>query len=52
MKRHKMTKEEEFSHVWFLVNGTLIHLFMDGLVGGMKWCEPLYNVYSTLDKRY
>ena len=47
-----MTGEEEFSHIWFICNGAIIHCFMDGTVGGLNGCPPLYKSYSILDRRF
>ena len=51
IKRKKMDSGEEFSHIWFIFNGSIIHLFLDGLIGGLKYCPPLANVYGLIDLR-
>jgi len=38
LKRIKMTSREEFSFVWFIINGAIIHIFMDGLAGTLGFC--------------
>ena len=52
IKRQKMNGKEEFTHVWYIMNGAIIHLFLDGLIGGLQYCPPLFKIYSKLDKRY
>lgn len=37
---------------WFLLNGAIIHIFMDGLIGVFKVCPPFQRHYATLDVRY
>lgn len=37
---------------WFLLNGAIIHIFMDGLIGVFKVCRPFQRHYAKLDKRY
>jgi hypothetical protein len=52
MKRHTMTTEEKYSFAWFLFNGILIHIFMDGIVGAAGFYEPLAVKYHRVDIRY
>eukprot|EP00744_Colponema_vietnamica_P009242 GILI01013163.1.p1 GENE.GILI01013163.1~~GILI01013163.1.p1 ORF type:complete len:195 (+),score=39.51 GILI01013163.1:46-630(+) len=37
---------------WFIFNGVLIHIFLDGLVGACQNVPYLFELYSHLDKRY
>jgi hypothetical protein len=42
-KNHlKMTSCEKFWYMWFLFNGALIHIFLDGLIGALGKCKPIY----------
>ncbi len=47
-----ISSSNEFSVVWFVVNGAIIHIFLDGMIGGLRLCDPLFNAYSYLDSRY
>eukprot|EP00756_Hemistasia_phaeocysticola_P000573 Hpha_TRINITY_DN10413_c0_g1::TRINITY_DN10413_c0_g1_i1::g.193457::m.193457/K01824/EBP; cholestenol Delta-isomerase len=42
---------EERSATWYILNGTVFHLFMDGLAGGFGLGGPLGQMYKLLDKR-
>lgn len=37
---------------WFLMNGAVIHIFMDGLIGVYRLCPPFQRHYAKLDDRY
>eukprot|EP01137_Pigoraptor_chileana_P035238 Opistho-2@28965 len=37
---------------WFLFNGAIIHIFLDGLVGLVHRMPVLSELYNVLDKRY
>lgn len=37
---------------WYLLNGVIIHILMDGLVGVYKANQPFATQYAKLDKRY
>lgn len=37
---------------WYLLNGIIIHIFMDGCVGVLKTNKLLADNYAKLDKRY
>eukprot|EP01012_Entosiphon_sulcatum_P022287 TRINITY_DN2721_c0_g1_i1.p1 TRINITY_DN2721_c0_g1~~TRINITY_DN2721_c0_g1_i1.p1 ORF type:complete len:244 (+),score=51.69 TRINITY_DN2721_c0_g1_i1:25-756(+) len=37
---------------WYLLNGTIIHICMDGLVGSFHKWPLFYKQYCTLDKRF
>jgi len=47
----KLEPWEERSAVWYLLNGTVFHFFMDGLAGGFRLGGPLGDMYKLLDKR-
>ena len=48
----KQSAYESFGQTWFIVNGAIIHIFLDGLIGCLGNCPPLVRVYSVLDNRY
>jgi cholestenol delta-isomerase len=48
----KLNSDEEFSHVWFVTNGSIIHIFLDGMIGFFRLSTPLYSAYCLLDKRF
>ena len=43
---------ETFRARWYLLNGTIIHGYLDGAVGGFAVNKTMAAQYATLDKRY
>jgi hypothetical protein len=37
---------------WYLLNGVIIHFYLDGLIGAYKVNKTLASQYAILDKRY
>ncbi|EKF39759.1 3-Beta-hydroxysteroid-delta(8), delta(7)-isomerase, putative [Trypanosoma cruzi marinkellei] len=47
-----LTFYERMRARWYLLNGVVIHIFMDGLVGVFKASTLLARNYAKIDKRY
>eukprot|EP01096_Ripella_sp_DP13-Kostka_P006319 TRINITY_DN2265_c0_g1_i1.p1 TRINITY_DN2265_c0_g1~~TRINITY_DN2265_c0_g1_i1.p1 ORF type:complete len:257 (-),score=145.04 TRINITY_DN2265_c0_g1_i1:39-758(-) len=45
-------KTSVHSALWFLFNGAIIHITMDGLTGGYHFLKLLDNHYTKLDQRF
>ncbi|CAD8169144.1 unnamed protein product [Paramecium octaurelia] len=41
-----------FTYWWFLVNGYLIHLYMDGLAAYFEYSKTTHYLYSQMDARF
>lgn len=51
-KNVKLTSGERKTARWYLLNGVVIHILMDGLVGVYKANRLFAENYAKLDKRY
>jgi len=51
-KRKKLSQRDHLVAGWYLFNGVIIHIFLDGLVGFGGQVPYLYEKYCELDKRY
>eukprot|EP01120_Amphizonella_sp_Union-15-10_P000291 TRINITY_DN10310_c0_g2_i1.p1 TRINITY_DN10310_c0_g2~~TRINITY_DN10310_c0_g2_i1.p1 ORF type:complete len:201 (-),score=7.81 TRINITY_DN10310_c0_g2_i1:36-638(-) len=51
-KSRQISRKERWVANWFLFNGSIIHIFLDGLVGLVGRVPFLNSMYSELDKRY
>ena len=51
-KKLSLTSSEKFSCYWYLVNGSIIHIIMDGLVGVFHAYDPLDLLYKQMDTRF
>jgi hypothetical protein len=40
-RKIELTSSEKFSCYWFLVNGAIIHILMDGAVGAFNAFPPM-----------
>lgn len=47
-----LTKKEKFSLYWHTINGAIIHIMMDGMVGVFHFYRPLDILYKELDIRF
>ena len=48
----KLTPKERFSAYWYVINGAIIHIMMDGAVGGFDCFQPLAYLYRHMDTRF
>jgi len=51
-KEHPLSQFDWWVSQWFLFNGTIIHILLDGLVGMVGRVPFLHSKYCELDKRY
>merc|ERR1712000_795742 len=51
-KSHRLSLRDSLVAFWYLFNGIIIHIFLDGLVGFARRVPFLFSLYCTLDKRY
>ena len=50
--RGTRTRTEELVANWFLMNGAIIHITMDGLTGGWHMLPLMYKNYIKVDRRF
>ena len=51
-ERLQLTRLESLLCSWFLHNGGVIHLGMEGLAAGWNACDEIYQSYKLIDKRF
>eukprot|EP00455_Lapot_gusevi_P013417 TRINITY_DN16528_c0_g1_i2.p1 TRINITY_DN16528_c0_g1~~TRINITY_DN16528_c0_g1_i2.p1 ORF type:complete len:203 (+),score=55.39 TRINITY_DN16528_c0_g1_i2:68-676(+) len=50
--KKKLTTSQKWLAFWYLLNGVIIHTFLDGLIGWLALYPPLNQQYANLDSRY